>query len=363
MSGRTFSTYIAWRFLSAILAVFAACVVLVFLVDVIELMRRASDKPNYTAGLVALLALYRVPHLTEQIFPFASLFGGIFTLIVMSRRLELVVARAAGSSAFQFLFPCMIVAFATGLFAILVFNPVSAELKERSNAIEAHIFGEKVRSLNSDDYGSWIRQGSADGEAIIHARSTLDEGTVLLGVTVYTYDDNGRFAERIDAERAEISGDHWRLTNATVTLPNQAPATYASYLLSSKLTSEQVRERLADPDSVAFWTLPHLIRQTDLAGLPSDRYRLQYNALLAKPLLMAAMVLIAAVVSLRVGRFGGIGRLVLGGITAGFVLYVANELAEDLGGVGLVPPVVAAWTPTLVAVLMGTTVLLYQEDG
>ena len=73
------------------------------------------------------------------------------------------------------------------------------------------------------------------------------------------------------------------------------------------------------------------------SGLPAHNYRVHYHTLMARPLLLCAMVLIAAIVSLRIGRFGGSIPLILGGIAAGFVLYVSTEIAEDLGIAGIVP--------------------------
>ena len=85
--------------------------------------------------------------------------------------------------------------------------------------------------------------------------------------------------------------------------------------------------------------------------------------LLARPLLFVAMVVLAATVSLRFFRFGGVARLVLGGVSAGFVLYVVTQIMRDLGIAGIVNPVVAAWLPAAVGSLLGTLALLYLEDG
>ena len=79
--------------------------------------------------------------------------------------------------------------------------------------------------------------------------------------------------------------------------------------------------------------------------------------------MFVAMVLIAAAFSLRFFRFGGIQKMVLGGVGAGFVLYVATKLVGDLGGSGLLNPLVAGWSPAIVASLLGAFALLNQEDG
>ena len=59
---------------------------------------------------MAQLSLYRTPAVAEQVLPFAVLFGSMAALLQLSRKLELVVARAAGISAWQFLQPGILVA-------------------------------------------------------------------------------------------------------------------------------------------------------------------------------------------------------------------------------------------------------------
>jgi len=151
--------------------------------------------------------------------------------------------------------------------------------------------------------------------------------------------------------------------DARVLSMNEQPQAYETYILASNLEPSQVRQSFTPPDSVPFWNLDETIAQTERAGLDATRYRLQYDVLLARPLLFVAMVFVAASVSLRFFRFGGVSRMVLGGVTAGFVLYVGTQLMEDLGASGLVVPTVAAWFPAVVGSLLGTLALLYQEDG
>jgi lipopolysaccharide export system permease protein len=90
---------------------------------------------------------------------------------------------------------------------------------------------------------------------------------------------------------------------------------------------------------------------------------LRYESLKARPLLLIAMILVAASVSLRFFRFGGVTKLVVGGVAAGFMLYVATQLSEELGSSGIVNAPVAAWLPAIVGSLLGALALLHQEDG
>jgi lipopolysaccharide export system permease protein len=101
----------------------------------------------------------------------------------------------------------------------------------------------------------------------------------------------------------------------------------------------------------------------DHAGLGAAGYRLQYQLLLARPFLLAAMVMLAASVSLRFFRMGGVQKMVLSGITAGFLLFVLSKITEDMSKSELMSPLAAAWIPAIVGGLTGFVALLYQEDG
>jgi lipopolysaccharide export system permease protein len=109
--------------------------------------------------------------------------------------------------------------------------------------------------------------------------------------------------------------------------------------------------------------LPQFIDLAERAGLKAGGYRLQYQKLLAQPFMLAAMVLLAAAFSLRFFRFGGVQKMVVGGVACGFLLYLMAKLTDDLSRSELLQPTVAAWLPVIVGGMTGLLVLLHQEDG
>jgi lipopolysaccharide export system permease protein len=358
--GATLGRYFSTMFLKTIFVVFGTVFTLVYTLDFVELMRRAGDAEGATATRMALLALFRTPSVAEQVMPFAVLFGSMAALLQLSRKLELVVARAAGISAWQFLQPGLLVALTLGVVSVTVYNPLSAHLKQRASSLETKIFN---RSSLATDKEIWIRQKSQDGQAIIRAAAASGETGTITGVTVFTFSDSGTFEQRIEAPEATLRDGFWELKDARVLTESERPQTFARYVIASNLVPSQVRESFIAPDSVPFWNLRDSIYRMERAGLDPTRYRLQLDILLARPLLFIAMVFVAASVSLRFFRFGGVAMMVLGGVAAGFVLYVATELMGELGASGLISSAVAAWFPAVVGSLLGTLALLYQEDG
>ena len=90
---------------------------------------------------------------------------------------------------------------------------------------------------------------------------------------------------------------------------------------------------------------------------------MQLQSLIALPALLIAMTLIAATVTLKFVRFGQSRTMILGGIIAGFVLYVVTVLVQAFGKAAYVPPVIAAWVPVVIALFFGISFLLHKEDG
>jgi lipopolysaccharide export system permease protein len=359
----TLARYFGLRFIIALGGVLVGVYGLIVLVDYVEVTRRLSDDPKATGWLIAKISLFRAPQIGERIFPFCVLIGAMSCYLGLSRRLELVVSRAAGMSAWQFTAPAMVIALALGVLITTVYNPVAAILHERSKRLEAEISGDFRTALQATVNGFWVRQRSPDGQSIINAASSREQGVRLSKVTAFVFDHDNHFLERVEANSAVLQAGYWQLEEARVYSPGTPPNDRESYRLATNLTPAQVRETFSTPETVPFWQLPHFIDMAERAGLTASGYRLQYQKLLARPFVLAAMVLLAAAFSLRFFRFGGVQIMVLGGVASGFALYVMSKVVDDLSNAELLPPLVAAWLPAFVGGLTGFVALLYQEDG
>ena len=365
MLGRTLSLYFAKHFAKMVSAIFALSFLLIALVTYFEFFNRAFKGEAVAGWTLALVSLFRVPAVSEQSVPFAVLYGSIAAFVIANRRLEVVVARAAGVSAWQFLLPACIVGLLFGVLATGLYNPMAASLMSWSNKLASQVFinAAKPAPRSDGDGPVWARQSAGGVESIIGSIQSTDEGLTLVGVTAYVFEPSGRFVERVDAPRAFFTPGEWLLEEATVTAASSDPKQVDVYRLSTNLSPSEVKQTFLQLDSVSFWTLRDLAASARRAGIPADRYELQYNVLLSRPILLLAMVLIAANVSLRFSRSRDLGRMIITGVGVGFMLYVVTKIAWDLGSGGIVPPPLAAWLPAIVAILVGLTVLLHLEDG
>jgi lipopolysaccharide export system permease protein len=360
----TLRLYFGWHFVRWILGMFVGILLIVFLIDCLELLRSSGGKTGASVGMLVLASALRIPVLMEQVFPFVVLLGSIAAFVTLSHSSQLVIARAAGLSVWQFSLPGIAIAFLLGVFVTTVYNPLATVARSASDDILRDGRASVMATLFSGNATvTWTRQQMQDGNAVLHLSGVADGGSTILSPTFWVFGADGLLSERVEAEYAQLEEGAWRLSIVTVVDRTGSPRTMDTYRIPTQLTAQQVASGLESPSAISFWRLPAAVAQAVASSLPPYRFSLQFQVLLAQPFLLAAMVLIAATVSLGQARSGGSGRMILGGIGAGFVLYVVMEIARELGSEGLVSPVLAAWAPSVVALLLGSTVLLFREDG
>jgi lipopolysaccharide export system permease protein len=359
----TLSRYIARLFLVAITATLAVCALLIFMIDFVELLRQSSKTGSVPLSTLVFIASLRLGAYVEFLLAFAVLVGALSALLYLNRKSELAVMRAGGMSVWQFLLPGLFVGFVVGLTGVAVYNPLAAKGRAKSEQVFARAFGNDTNLLRAQGGGSWIRQDGVDGESILGAAAASNRGLTLTGVMIFAYDRAGHFAERIDAGQADLKDGYWELKDAWVSRLGQQPEKFSSYLVSTYLTPDRVQEALGTVFSVSFWDLPELIYAAERAKLSTERLKVQYQSLLVRPLLCLAMVLLAATVSLRSFRSGGIQTMVTTGMVGGVSFFLFSEIARQIGIAGLAPAWVAAWVPVVLVLIISTTVLLHQEDG
>lgn len=359
----TLYRYLAKQFLFGVIIVYAAFLVLAFSVDVAGLFNRTSGH-DVDSAVVIGMAVLQLPDLGQKMLPFAILLGGVFTFARLARSHELVATRAAGVSAWDFLMPPLMVAVLIGIFAVTVFTPVSARMFAEFARLEARYVKGQESQISVQINGLWLRQGNAESQSVIHALRVAQQGERLADVMVLLYGRGDQFLGRVDARAATLGDHYWDLHDAWVSdAHGNQPQHRDSYRLPTTLTPQQIQESFAAPDTQSFWDLPGYIRAAQAAGFSATRYQLYLYSLYALPALLAAMVFMAASFSLRIGREGGLAKVVLLSAAAGFGVFFFQDLTTVLGRSGAVPTLLAATAPALASILIGMTLVFSQEDG
>lgn len=363
----TLSRYIGRHFLLSIMLALFGLITITALIDVVEMIRRASGRDGVPFHIIITLTLLKIPGFAIKLMPYSVLIGSMMALTRLTRTQELVIARSAGISVWQFLAPAMVVVFAIGVFMTTLFNPFSAALMMRNEQIEGKYISGRANLMAVSSSGLWLRQIEENdpriSEHIIYSEKLLQNDMSFAKVIIFSFDKNKKFVERLDAQRATLVDNALHLQEVIRSVAGKAPETMKEYNLPTTMTLEHIQDSFASPETISFWHLPAFINMLENAGFSALKHKLYWQTLLANPFLMIGTVLIAAVFSLRSPRRGKIGILIVAGVVTGFLIHFFTDIIFAFGAAGTIPVILAAWTPALVAIMIGVSLLLHLEDG
>lgn len=363
---RSLETYVLRQTLLHVAGAAAIISAVVLMIEFVDLSRQVASRYDLSFAELTKLTFYRAPAVLVMLMPFMFLFGSLSAFVGLNRRSELVAMRAAGVSAWRFIMPAAVAAFAIGVATVTAFSPIAADLQGRYDHARARL-EDPNNELRPQEV--WLRDSDGRNQIVIKARALdrLRGELRLRDATFYLYnvgrDGAVEFARRIDAAEARLRPREWSLRGVRESTPDGGSASSDTLSLPSRTDPSREIEHFASPEAISFWDLPDAIQTTEQAGYTAAGYRLRQQQLLATPLLFAAMSILGAAFSLRLMRLGGLAVLATSGVALGFVFFFLNELSGAIGKADLTPLFVAAWAPPVLALLCGLTLLTYTEDG
>ena len=367
---KTLSLYFCRRFLASFATIMAGLLSIVYLAEMLELLRRAASHSEVGFSMVLTMAALKMPGTIQVLLPSAVLFTALHFFWSMTKTHELEVTRAAGVSVWNFLAPVVMTALFLGVIDVTVVNPLSSAMAGRFERMEEVYLRNQATSLKLSSSGIWISQSSqkkngvGGDAAFIHADSIAPDSFTLHNVTIFVNPSDIKNGHRIDADSARLAHGAWELTNAYIHTAGGIVPTFApTATFPTELTPRSIEESFAPPATISFWKLPAFIDVLEAAGLSSTRHSLYFNALIARPFLLAAMVILAAVFGLRQNRRGGVFATIVLGLGLGLLLFILNDVLQTFAASGGMPVFLAAWGPALVGLTGAAAALFYSEDG
>ncbi|GGY39096.1 LptF/LptG family permease [Parvularcula lutaonensis] len=358
--------YLMGRTLKAVLVLGAASLGLTMSIDFLEALRQVSEYPGAGPLAAAQLTLLRSPQLLMILSPFIMLFGTLMAFAQLARSLEIAVFRAAGFSVWRIIGAPVWLALALGVALVTIVDPITTKMAYAADNKLAEYRGLRAETPRIFRDGVWLRQPQAGGDVLIlHADDIDIETGRLTEAVVWRKTENGTFIERFDADEAVLDGGTLTLRDASRSVPGgelSQPVGDRAFPMSFAL--EDLAETGKRPEVLNIWNLPRLMKRIGDAGIPLEPYALRLHELIATPLKLASMAVLACVFALPIhSRGGGTAKLILQGIAAGFLAFILVQFSQAIGEAGLIPVRIAAWTPPLVTLLVGMTLILFREDG
>tara|TARA_B100000508_G_scaffold132658_1_gene121797 strand:+ start:751 stop:1854 length:1104 start_codon:yes stop_codon:yes gene_type:complete len=359
----TLNFYLMRLYLMNFVALLFCLLGIVYLFDVVELLRRASKVEAFPLFSVLQMGMFKLPETGQQIFPFVVLFSAMFTFWQLSKRSELVVMRASGLSVWQFMAPLILSGFLIGLIQITMINPLSAHLIKRYEELEGQYLNKQTSLVTLSKQGLWLRQENENGMAVLHAGKIKMPEWQLQDVIVFFFDKNFNFLRRVDSKTAKLNKGEWQFKDAYTNKLDEVPERTDYISMATDLTVDEIEESFSDPVTISFWSLLSFSKTLEQAGFDSTPLKVHFQKLLSTPLLFLAMIFLAASVSLRPPRAQGTFLLIVFGIAMGFGVFFLSNFLQALGASGQIPVFISAWFPSIITFLLGLGVIMTLEDG
>lgn len=356
---RQLALYTVRLYLTRSLAVLVGLVLVLMMLDLLGESGQILAVPgNGEAELWQYVSL-RIPLLVSRFLPFSVLLGTLIVFVSLNQHSEVVAMKAAGISAHQMLAPLIIASFGIAAIAF-AFNETVVVRSARA-----------VNAWNENDYrpippergilsNVWVVRGND----LVRARHVGGRGPNFHaeGLTIYQR-QNGALQRVIDAERADPEGDMWRLRGVRIYDSTMNLVTRTPEMVGLKgLTPEQLTLARVDPDETGFFELRDKIAAMEAAGKPTEQARAGLWHKISGPLSIVLMPLLAAVAAFGLARSGHVLLRAAVGMALGFAYFVADNFSLAMGNVGAYPPLLAAWAPFFLFLLVGETVLIRSEE-
>lgn len=356
---RSLALYLGKTFLWRCFAMLAMLVLVLQMLDLLSEAGAVLAYPGNGDGELWRYVSLRTPQIISRFLPFSVLLGTLITLATLNANSEVVAMKSGGLSAHQILAPLMLASLGVAAFSFMfnerVVTRATATLSAWQNAKFGPIPGDKGIKSNV-----WVR----DGEDLIRAGSITGRGSAVKLYDIDIYDRHGdKLISIINAKRGRMVGDSWQLEQVRLfDVTRGTSRDVASLTVGKGIRPDQFTLSSVDADGLSFVDLREAIGTLRESGRPVAALEGSLWHKITGPLSALLMPLLGSVAAFGIARSGKLFVRAVIGMALGFAFFVADNFALSMGNLGVYPPVLAAWAPFLLFLLVGETVLITTEE-
>ncbi len=356
---RTMAIYVARTFLVRSLAVLAALVIVLQALDLLgESEKILAAAGNDNADLWRYVSM-RTPQIIQRFLPFSVLLGTLITMVTLNQNSEVISMKAAGLSAHQVLAPLILASLGVAALAFAFNDRIVTRATATLNRWQKVDYA-KIPMDSRVQSDIWVRSGND----LINAGSVEGRGarTRLSDVVIYRR-TNGELQDVIRADTAQPEAGGWRMTDVTrFDVQRGIKEKLGSVRLAQGVGPDRFTLADVDPDGLSFLRLWRAIDDLEAAGRPTQSLKSSLWHKISGPLSTLLMPLLAAVAAFGVARSGRLFVRTVAGMALGFAYFVADNFGLAMGGLGIYPPLLAAWGPFFLFLMIGEFVLIKTEE-
>lgn len=306
--------------------------------------------------------LFQIPSILVQMIPPSILIGTVLTLSGLNRTNELTAVFSLGIGLKRIMILLLIFVFAICVGTLFLQDSVLPGLfKRRTNYYWREMKKRTDFYLDVKQNKVWYRSKN-----LIYNLKAFDLKTQqILGMTVYSFDERFNLVQTVESEKALFTPQGWKLLTGTVTQfmesdPFPVNQKFNELRLQIPETPKDFQEIEKEVDGLRLGELRSYIDRNQNAGLDTKSYQVKFHSRFSLSFIPIVMCIIGIPFSVRGRREGGLAKDLGVCLAITFFYWLFYSIGLSLGSNGAVPPLLAAWGPTLI--FMGFALILVARQ-
>jgi lipopolysaccharide export system permease protein len=323
----------------------------VLLLSLIDLFANLWRYLNYEVPLREILrvCLYYLPKSFSFALPISLLFAAAYTLGDLYARNELTSVFSSGIPFARFSVSLVVIGLAASVFSFYFEDMLVIPTLKAKNDLSRILLHQQRTENNSD-----IVIKARNGELIYSVDYYDDAGPSLNGLTIIEQDSRGDFMALIRAVRASWTGEYWLLSSALVYQWEQGILRVRP-LPNTDIYREHpdtFRRNAVEVEALSARDAALLVLDLKNAGLPFIGAQASFYHRYS----FSAVSFVVMILSISMGgrfRKNILLMSLLASLVAAVAFYVMEMISMMMARMGYIPPLIGAWFPVLVFVVIG----------
>jgi lipopolysaccharide export system permease protein len=304
---------------------------------------------NLNVGLEMpfLLTGLFVPNIILVMLPFIIFLSSIWFFISIGLNRDLLTMKVFGYSNLRIVLTLGVSAFFLGIIVLIFINPMTSLMTKYYENIKADHSRDVEHLFAINKNGLWIKEKFENNLRI--STATELKNNIITKVAIFDLNLKGKITRRIEAEKGLISSNDWLLQNVKIFNVSDTDkiSELTNYTIKSSYSLDDLNTIYKNLDTVSFFELITKYKTLIDKGYPKNHLDKKLNSLIALPIYLFLMVLLAAILAIKTSiKIKNFYYIFISILTC-VVIYYLKDLSLAIGLAGKISLVLSVWMPII----------------
>jgi len=319
---KVYTKYIILNFLKSFFYVFVIMLSLVFILNLLNeiVFFESLESKNY---LIIYLTFLNSPSLIFEMFPFIFLISTQLFFVNLFKDNQIEIFKYSGLKNSKIITIISFFSFFLGLFAIIFFYNISANLKNFYLELKSNYTTDNKYLAVITNNGLWIKDKIDDKILIVN--SLKIENNFLINSFITEFDQNYDIIRNIKSEKIDILNNEWLIYDAISFIGN-TKINDDLIKLNSNFNYENIKKLFSNLSSLTIFELFNLKKNYSLLGYSVNEIDLYIYKLFSYPIYYLLMVILSSFIMFNSKKLGSNTFKISLGLFLSVIIYYINNL-------------------------------------